>query len=298
MTNIQQEVPTKLRPIKAIKLGAMLPASILETDEKPEFEWVDPASLYVEEKYQRNLTERSLILINKIIKDFQWSHFKPPVCSWAGDKLVVIDGQHTAIAAASHPKLKKIPVMVVCASTINDRAVAFMGHNKDRLAVTAAQMYYSSVAAGDPVALALKKALDETGCSVARYNPPVWVEGQTMASGTLLKLAANKGSAGVARVLKILMDAKRAPVIAIEISAVADLLWNKDWAGRFDDYDLATVIRSKAADKWLAYAEANVRKGQAIQMKRALAISWFKHVPKITKRALAKQESKIKIKTL
>lgn len=272
---------SKLRQVKALKISDILPGPLLESDDKPEFEWVDPSTLYVEERYQRNLGKKSISLIRKIVKDFSWSRFKPPVCAWGPDsKLFVIDGQHSAIAAASHPKISKIPVMVVSASSLKTRADAFMGHNRDRLAITPAQLFYSSVAAEEPVACALKKALDDTGCTVVRFNPPVWVEGQTMASGTLMLLTERKGHAGAARVLKLLLDAKRAPITALEVSAVADLLWGKEWQGRFDDYDLATIIRGKSAEQWRATAESTVRKGQTMPMKRALAIAWFMKVPK------------------
>lgn len=270
----------KLRQIKPIKITDILPASV-GTDEKPVFEWVDPCDLYIEEKYQRNLSERSITLIRKIYKDFQWSRMKPPVCSYGdGNKLFVIDGQHTAVAAASHPNIKTIPVMIVDAHSMRERAASFMGHNRDRVAVTPAQMFYSSVAAEDPIALAVRQALDDTGAAIVRYNPPIWKIGQTMAVGNLLKIAERKGVPGLTRVLNILMEAKRAPIHTVEVSATADLIWGKEWAGKFDDYDLSTVIRSYAPEQWRAKAEAQIRKGQAIPMKRALAILWYKHVPK------------------
>jgi hypothetical protein len=271
---------SKLRQIKPLKITDVLPSSITG-DEKPSFEWVDPQKLYVEEKYQRNLSDRSVTLIRKIYKDFQWSRLKPPVCSYGeGGKLFVIDGQHTAVAAASHPKIKSIPVMIVEAHSVKERAGAFMGHNRDRVAVTPAQMFYSSVAAEDPIALAVKKALDDTGATIVRYNPPIWKIGQTMAVGNLMKIAERKGVPGLTRVLGILMDAKRAPFQTIEVSAVADLIWGKEWAGKFDDTDLSTVIRSYTPDQWRAKAEAQIRKGLSIPMKRAMAILWYKHVPK------------------
>lgn len=283
----------QLRQIKAIRIEKELPASILDSDEKPTFEWVDPSSLYIEAKYQRNISDASLRLIKNIYKNFQWSRMKPPICAWAGDKLCIIDGQHTAIAAASHQKLKKIPVMVVNSAAFKDRAAAFMGHNKDRVMVTQSQLYYSAIAAEDEIALIAKKAMDETGVSIVRTNQPVWGLGQTMAAGNILKLARNKGYNGLVRILKILMEAKRAPICALELSALACLLWDKDWIGKFDDYDMATVIRSKTTDQWRAYTEANIRKGQDIRMNRSLAIAWFKHVPKIKS-----SKGGIKIKTL
>lgn len=279
-----------LRQIKSHKIPDLLPSSLIDTDDKPEFEWVDPSDLYIEQKYQRNLTDHSIKLIRKIFKDFEWSKFKPPVVSRSENKWVVIDGQHTAIAAASHPKIKKIPVMVITSASVKDRANAFMGHNRDRLNVSPAQMFFSSVAAEDPVALIVKKAMDETGCTVVRAKPPIWVEGQTMAVGSLMVLATRKTLPDIVRILKILMDAKRAPIVAGEINAVADMLFNKEYAGRFTDRDLVTTIREKTPDAWRAWAEANIRKGQSMATKRALSIAWYRKVPK--KRGRIEQPSK------
>ena len=110
----------------------------------------------------------------------------------------------------------------------------------------------------------------------------------------MMKLVTRRDVAGCTRVLKILFNAKRAPVSALEINAVADLLWGKEWEGRFDDYDLTTVIRSKSPDQWRADAESKVRKGQTMAMSRAMAIAWFKVVPKKRRG----DTNVIKIKTL
>src|SRR5206468_3742977 len=84
--------------------------------EPPVFELVDPRDLFVEDSYQRDVGANGIKLVRKIYAGFDWSRFKPPVCvripEWDG-VLVCIDGQHTAIAAASHPEVLKIPVMIV-----------------------------------------------------------------------------------------------------------------------------------------------------------------------------------------
>jgi hypothetical protein len=79
----------------------------------------------VQPEYQRDLTKRSITLIRDIAETFSWLHIKPPVCARDGNgNLCVIDGQHTAIAAASRG-LKKIPVMIVEALDPALRAGAF-----------------------------------------------------------------------------------------------------------------------------------------------------------------------------
>lgn len=270
---------SKLRQIKPLNVKDILPSMLPE--DQPEFKWVDPKELYIEENYQRSLGERSITTIRRIVKDFSWAKYKPPVVSiGAGGKMCVIDGQHTAIAAASHPKLPKIPVMIVVTGTEKERAQAFMGQNKDRVAVTSMQLFYSAMAAGDETAIKAKKALDESGCVLLKFRPLVWVEGQTLAAGSVLKLAERFGEKGLTRILDILMNAKRAPVTAAEMNAVALLLHDKDWHGKFEDEDLSDTIRTKSIEQWQADADAHVRKGMKMPMNKALAITWFKHVPK------------------
>ncbi len=272
---------THSRPIKALNMSGVLPSSILTEDKLPEVRMVNPCDLHTEDKYQRHLSEASVSLIRRIVTDFSWSRFKPPICSEGEDgKLFVVDGQHTAIAAASHPKIKKIPVMVVQAFTLKDRASAFIGHNRDRLNVTPMQMFYSAVTAGDEVAVAMKKGMDAVGVTIKRSNPPVWEIGDTVAAGGIRALAVRKGAAGVERVLSILMNAKRGPLTSGEIKAVQALCYDKDWRNKFDDEDLSTVIRSKGVEQWEAEAESKVRKGMKMPMYKAVAIRWFTLVPK------------------
>lgn len=269
----------KIRQIKALKINDVEPSR--DFNMPPVLEWVSPDSLCIEERYQRVISARSLSLIRRIVAEFSWTRFKSPICAYGANKeLVVIDGQHTAIAAASHPYIKKIPVLVVQADNIQARAEAFMGHNRDRLAITPMQLFYSSVAAQDPIAMALRKALDETGCTMVKFNPEIWQVGQTMATTSLMNLVRRRGSEGAARVLKILRSANRAPINRVEIKAVSELLWLKGWAGMFDDADLVSVISKKSADQWIADAEAKVRRGQKMALARAVAISWFKGLPK------------------
>jgi hypothetical protein len=42
------------------------------------------------------------------VANWDWRRFKPPVVARTATGLEVIDGQHTAIAAASHPDVLQI----------------------------------------------------------------------------------------------------------------------------------------------------------------------------------------------
>lgn len=157
------------RAVRALNLGDLAPAVI--TSDAPEIEWVDPKSLLVDGDYQRALSEASVTLIRRIVAGWDWARFKPPVVARTEEGLEVIDGQHTATAAATHPAISIIPVIVVQAAAVADRARAFVGHNRDRLNVTKTQMHFSAVAAGDDDALTLSQVCQRAGVTILR-NPP------------------------------------------------------------------------------------------------------------------------------
>ena len=222
-------------------------------------------------------------LIRRIVATWDWSRFKPPVCARSDDgSLYVIDGQHTATAAASHGGIPVIPVMVVSVDAVADRAKAFIGHNRDRLAITPMQMHYSALAAGDEVAVAIDEACQRSGARIRRAPPPngVYEAGDILAVGAVGDVVKRKGKVGGARVLGLLMEAKRAPISANEIKAVAALLFDEEYRDAFDVEDLAALIRSKSVDAWAGHAEATVRKGLKMPLWRAVSIAWFKAVPK------------------
>lgn len=271
----------KLRKIAAIPVPGVEPNEI--DSQRPTFLWVDPRTLHVEESYQRDLAEKSINLIRRIVSGWDWKAMKPPVCARTADgSLMVIDGQHTAIAASTHPDINEIPVMIVSADTIADRARAFVRHNQDRIAMTATQIFYAALASGDDVAIAVQQACDLSGVKVLR-NPPsgaIFKVGDTMGVVTLRSIVESRGVKFTARLLRILVDAKRAPVGSIEIAAVNLLLTEPEWKDEIDPDDLSVLIRTKSARDWIGHAEMNVRKGMKMPMYRALAIAWFKKVPK------------------
>lgn len=273
--------PHKLRQVKALPMAGIEPAGIQTS--KPRFEWVRPTDLFIEERYQRNIAEKSITLIRRIVQGWDWSRMKPPICARSEDgKLFVVDGQHTAIAAASHPGIEKIPVMIVDGVTVEDRASSFLGHNRDRVAITPMQMHYAALAAGDEIALAMAEACKKAGVVIRKSPPPngTFKDGETVAVGGIRHIVTKKGAVGGARVLKILNDANRAPISAQEIKAVAALLWDADWKDQIDDFDLATIIRSKQPEAWAGFAESKVRKGMKMPLWRAIAIAWFTAAPK------------------
>ena len=202
-----------LRAIKPIPLIGLTVKDI--SSYPPRFDWADPKTLLVEDEYQRRLTKRSITLIRKIAVGFDWLHIKPPVCArGAGAKLCVVDGQHTAIAAASRG-VAKIPVMIVEAPEMARRARAFVAHSTDRLNVTPLRLFASRLAAGDRC---FGRSAGRESCR--RQPMPCQPDGQWhvergrhtkgMVNG-VERLVAKFGEEKALRVLKTLVAAKRAP---------------------------------------------------------------------------------------
>lgn len=212
---------------------------------EPKFERALPTELLVDESYQRNLSERSIRLIRKIVASWDWRTYTPPIVVRLKDGLHCIDGQHTAIAAASHPAIKDIPVMVVKADDIKDRAKAFLGRNRDRIAVTPNQLYVAAVAAGDDTAVTIDQVCNRAGVKILKQPPGAasFKVGETLAVGTISTLVNRRGALKARQVLETITAAKIAPIPAALIKAVEELMTSKEFAPQIEAADITTAIR-------------------------------------------------------
>lgn len=211
---------------------------------EPIFERVDPRELLVDEAYQRGLSDRSQRLIRRIVTQWDWRRFKPPVVALTDRGLEIIDGQHTAIAAATHPHIDKIPVMVVEAPEIAARAAAFVGHNTDRLNVTAVQVHIAKVASQEPEALTIERVLAVAGVTLLKTTPGrEWRPGETVAVNAVAGLVRRQGERQARELLKMLADGECAPVTAAQIKAVESILVGDDSLDPIDPHDLVRAIR-------------------------------------------------------
>ncbi len=232
----------EMRPITALAFEALSPGASLVAE--PVFEWRDPASLLVDEAYQRQLSAKSLKLIRQIVETWSWARFKPPVVAQGPDGLEVIDGQHTAIAAATHPGIGMIPVMIVQAPGVEDRAGAFLGHNRDRLAMSPVQIHRAALAAADPDALAAEAVASAAGLRLLAYTPAknIWRPGDCVAFTTLYALIVRRGPTRATAILKVLAGANLAPVTAWQILSVERLLCHAEYAAEVTAAGVAEAI--------------------------------------------------------
>lgn len=225
-----------------------------------------PGDLFVDEAYQRNLSDRSVALIRKMVARWDWRVYQLPLVVMVDGAMHVIDGQHTAIAAASHPSIDTIPVLVVDAADANARAAAFLGRNRDRIIVTPNQLHYAAVVAGnDEDATTVDQVCRRAGVRILKFPPGrAWFKpGDTLAIGAVYALVRRRGAMGARKVLEACAKAKLAPVPASFIKAVETVA-----AGGVDLDDVATVIRAAGIEA--AAKEAAV--AQDVPVWRALAV--------------------------
>lgn len=266
-----------LRAVEPLPLTDLVFRDAGEIGDRPSFALVRPQDLFIEASYQRDLSKRSIALIRNIVGNWDWRRFKPPICSSLDDgRFAVIDGQHTAIAAACHPAIELIPIFLTEAGTIADRANAFVGHNRDHVAITQLQMHRAAVAAQDDVAIAVEDACRIAGVTLLAVTRPrgEWKPGESIAIKAIYRVVNDKGRAGAARVLKILTKAQAVPVGAVMIAAVFDLLYAPEWRWK-DDEALSGIISQLPAEQWLRWAQDH-RDGQSSS--RALAVEWYRRV--------------------
>lgn len=233
-----------MRSITKLDLPGLVPAAI--DTEPPEMRLVDPGILCVDESYQRGLSERSVRLIRKIVMEWDWRAFKPPVVVDNDGRLEVIDGQHTSLAAITHGGIGRIPVLVVRADEQKSRADAFVRHNRDRISVTQTQLHTALVVAGDEDALTVAQVCERAGVKILR-NPPSmgrFAVGDTLAVTVIRALVNRRYAMGARQVLEVCVKAGAAPVSAALIRAVECLLFEKEYKGEMDAERISLVIQA------------------------------------------------------
>lgn len=271
------------RMIEAMTLPGAEPGPIPSA--KPTFEWVDPATLLVDEVYQRNLSRGSIELIRKIVNGWDWNRFKPPIVARTPEGLEVIDGQHTAIAAATHPGVEAIPVMMVVAAEMAGRAKAFVGHNRDRLMLSQVSIHYANVAAGDEDALTVQQVCERAGVKLLRFPPGngEFSSGESLAIAAIRALVNRRGAMRSRIVLQVLAEAHCAPVRADGIKAVDTLLSDPEYKGQVEPSDITSTLLHLGPD---AEKEARVfAAAHNVPVWRGLTVVLFKGARRGRRRA-------------
>jgi hypothetical protein len=217
---------------------------------RPRFADVEISRLGVDPRYQRDLSDRSVRLIRRMVEGWDWAKFKPPVIAAHGDCFLVIDGQHTCIAAATHGGFPTLPAMIVPAEEQAEQARAFLGHNRDRVNITNTQMYFAALAAGDELALTVQQVCDRAGATMLRHASPgrPYRPGEIVAVQTLVAIVRQRTAQTARRALEICVKARMAPIPMHILRAVDELINGASYAGEIDDDAIVNTLLRMGPD--------------------------------------------------
>ncbi len=213
-----------LRQIKPMEFSGVSLAVV--NGPAPKLSMVAPTELLVDESYQRELSGQSVRLIRKIVQNFSWLEYKPPIVVKERDGYHVIDGQHTAISCATLG-LSNIPVVVVAAATVAQRAQAFVGHNLNRIRVGRLAIHKAAVAAGTEEAIDVENVCRRAGVRIRDLSGKTRSyarAGDTSAVSTIYRIIDKYGVIKSRRALEVLVKAGIAPIGECEMLAVAYLV--------------------------------------------------------------------------
>ena len=209
----KSDLLTRIEPMLEIET---LPNKV--TASAPGMITVKPEELWVDREYQRNLGYRSVKLIRTMVNDWDWAKFKPPVLTRdEKGRYLIIDGQHTAIGAATHPDIDSIPAMFIPLQDISEQAASFIGHNTARIPVAALDLWHARITAKDPTATQANDVLNEFGISVVRTvqgSNHSWQTNQTVATGVITKILEKYGLPKFRQVVKFMADCSFSPIRA------------------------------------------------------------------------------------
>ena len=252
---------------------------------EPICERVNPAKLFVDPAYQRSIGERGLRQIRRIIEGWDWNKFKPPICAYAEHDgvtvLKVLDGQHTAIAAASHPEIDFVPIMIVEASATFAQAAAFVGQNTERLNVTGLQLHQSGLIARDLDALTIDMICKQAGVTILRHPAAGGhaKPGQTVAIHAIAGLIDKRGTEKSREILSVLVRAGFGPILKPQIQAIEHIMTGDEYSGTFTVDSLVNAMTGSLV------ADTDAAKQLAVTHKwpfwKALAITWYRKTKKL-----------------
>lgn len=270
---------SNLRPIKPMVFPDLKPAVV--EGEKPSLKWIEPTSLLVDATYQRDLSERSIRLIRKMIESFAWNRLKPPIVVQAGPaSLHIVDGQHTAIVAATLG-IPQIPVFVVKADTLDERARAFVGHNSDRIVVSPFDIYRALLASGDPYAVDVSNVCKRAGVRLRVISPSSAISvGDTAAIGLVRAMVKRRGVIPARKVMQCLVNAKRAPITGAEIIAAERIFCQER---QYIDLEVLTAAIRVDGDAGLAKALIKAKTDRSPAW-REVANRWLRHIDREAKK--------------
>lgn len=188
-------------------------------------------------------------------------------------RLVVIDGQHTAIMAVSRG-FTSIPWLRIKTAGVGSQAEAFIGQNKDRTAISAMHEYVAALAAGQEWALDVQNVLNRSGAKLIMWNKPTFEAGETLALGTIKTLINRRSVPSATKALRICTQAGLAPISADHLKAVEQLLFADEFKGVVKEDKLTFLLTGALGVKLAADAATFAATHRVPKWKGLTSVLW------------------------
>ncbi|WP_158811222.1 ParB N-terminal domain-containing protein [Beijerinckia sp. L45] len=195
-----------------------------------QLQWLEIASLVVDDRYQRQVVDAGMRTIRSIITQFDWRKFAPVVVSpIEGGLFAIVDGQHrtTAAAACGH---EKVPCAVILADWTVQASI-FSAINGTITKVSRSQQFKAELAAQDPAALRVAAVAKAAGVRVlfSHKAASAMKPGDTLALEAIRRAIDKHGDVPTIVGLRAIVASAgdlcgylRGPVIRAVVEVVAD----------------------------------------------------------------------------
>ena len=248
---------------------------------RPDLQWVQIASLVVDERYQRPLGRSNLSAIREIALAFDWAEFTACLVAPVGDgRFAIIDGQHRAHAAALAMH-DAVPCLVV-PMDVAQQARSFAGVNGRVTAITSFHILKAALAAREPWAVEAVQVVEAAGCQLmtANWSANAKKPGQVFAISLIRKAVAAGHKKLVVQILEAIRSCNHADDVRLYaagflgpmLSVLVDHPWSRglDLTAFLNECDPATMGRAvnklrdlpeygRRSQKWLMSEALRVR---------------------------------------
>lgn len=225
---------------------------IIDTQEQkygliPDMEWLPINDLIIDEQYQRNTASRRSLNNIAIIRDnFSWAKCSPlTVANLGTGKYAVIDGQHRLEAARQLEDVLSLPCWILPQPRTDEQAKAFIGINKNRVAITPYSVYKAEIAAGDSKAVMVDDFCKRVGIIIPKNSAPSSSPNVTNALATIRSFLV-KGMEDhltyAVKTLRLAFPFKSGQLKAEMLKTIADL--HREYGDKVSQMILIETLRS------------------------------------------------------
>lgn len=242
-------------------------------DYKPTIEWLWCHQLFVNDDYQRSLSDKSHHLISEIARNFKWTSFHVPVVTpfdyheegYDFQAYEILDGQHTSIGSLTNGSIKQIPCLIVPTEDLIEKASSFVSLNTSNVKMTSLSVFWAEYTSKDEIAVEVFNGVSLGGGTIVRRPKPYgnFQVGEITAPVVLKEIAKRGGQIWVKRVVEAGVKSGLAPIGAHWLRAF-ELLLLRDGSGvkltgNYDDLvtQIALTVRTFGADVLMRKALAD-----------------------------------------